>query len=134
MNIETVNSGESPLGAKGVARIFVWGGGHPADATRYIFRHLRCRPDSVGGGGLVADIFRDLHGRTTFSGDQSNYLNSGTFFFTFPGHLHGARHLWTLTEIPGDLAGLLTHSKNVTTSIRCTQKNSQAMLSRLPAT
>ena len=25
----------------GVARIFVWGGGHPADATRYFFRYLR---------------------------------------------------------------------------------------------
>ena len=26
--------------ANGVARIFCWGGDHPADATRYILRHL----------------------------------------------------------------------------------------------
>ena len=38
-------------------------------------------------------------------------------FWAFPAHLEVARHLWTLTEVPGDVAGLLTHSKNVTTSI-----------------
>ena len=44
-------------------------------------------------------------------------------FWTFPGHLDVARHLWTLTEIPGHLSGLLTHSKNVTTSIHCRKKH-----------
>ena len=34
----------------GVARILVWGGGHPADATRYFFRHLR-KPTRFSGGG-----------------------------------------------------------------------------------
>ena len=64
------------------------GGGHPADATRYILRHLR-EPTRFSGGGVVADIFRDLHERTRFAGGGG-------------------------TEIPGDFAGLLTHSKNVT--------------------
>ena len=44
------------------------------------------RPDSVGGGGVVAEIFRDLPKRNTFAGggggeNQSNSLNSGRFFY-----------------------------------------------------
>ena len=50
--------------------------------------------------------------------DQSNSLDCGTFFY-ISGHLEVTRHLWRLTEIPGHFAGLLTHSKNVTTSINC---------------
>ena len=47
----------------GVARIF-FGGGHPVH-----FRHLSgSRPHSVGGGGVVAEIFRDLNYRIGFSG------------------------------------------------------------------
>ena len=37
-------------------------------------------------------------------------------FCTFPTDLEITRHLWRLTEIPADLTGLLTHSKNVTTN------------------
>ena len=90
------------------------------------------RPDSVG---VVAEIFRDLHVRTRFSGgvvaeifavtagtDQSNSPSSGTFFYISGGHLQITRHLCTLTEIPGHFAGLLTHSKNVTTSIHWRKK------------
>ena len=43
---------------------FFGGGGHPV-----YFRHLSgSRPHSVGGGGVVADIFRDLNYRIGFSG------------------------------------------------------------------
>ena len=51
----------------------VGGGGVVAE----IFRVLRSRSDSVGGG-VVAEISRDLHKRNTFAGgpNQSNYLNS----------------------------------------------------------
>ena len=80
----------------GVARIW---GGHPADATRYFFRHLRLPTGFSGGGGIsrnfpgspcadqiqwggrsrnfsafLAEIFRYLT-------DQSNFINSGTFFY-----------------------------------------------------
>ena len=68
-----------------------------------------CRPHSVGGG-VVAAIFPPAAGT-----DQSD---SGTF----SGHLEITRHLWTLTQITGDLAGMLAHSKNVTTSIHCTKE------------
>ena len=42
------------------------GGGVVAE----IFRDLRSRPDSVGGGGVVAEIFRGLHKRNTFAGGR----------------------------------------------------------------
>ena len=117
------------------------------------------RPDSVGGGGVVAEFVRFLRKPTRFDGgeargvvagifsdlhkgnkmftpvgpiqwcyswvetlilqnttniciscgkiiDQSNYLNSGRFFFTIPGDLEITSHFWRLPEIPGDLAGL----------------------------
>ena len=70
-------------------------------------------PGSLGGGGGGGS------GRIFFpvapGKHQSNSLTSGRFFFTFPGDLEITRHLWRLTQIAGDLAGLLTHSKNVTT-------------------
>ena len=48
----------------------------------------------------------------------------GVIFVTFPpGDLQITRHFWRLTEIPRDLPGLLTHSKNVTTSIHCRKKH-----------
>ena len=78
---------------------FCWGGGHPADVTRYIFRDLLKPTRFSGGGGGVAEIFRDLLKPTTFIGggggvvgefvpvapgkQQSDYLNSGTFFLHF---------------------------------------------------
>ena len=70
----------------------------------------------------MADIF------TVAGKDQSNSLNCGIFFFTFLGDLQITRHLWRLTQIPGDLAGLLTHSKNVTTSIHLREKTSTKSL------
>ena len=78
----------------GVARILVWGG-----ATRLTPPDTFCvvsgsRPDSVGGGGVVAEIFRVPRHRTTvpyiFSlttgADQSIYINCvnyGTFFYNY---------------------------------------------------
>ena len=54
----------------------------------------RSRPGSVGAGGsVVAEFFRVAPG-----GQQSDYLNSGTFFY-------------------------VSYSKNVTTSIHCNKKN-----------
>ena len=58
----------------GVARIFFWGGGHPAGATRSIFRRLR-EPTRFSGGGVVAEIFRDLQTRTRFSGGGGSSRN-----------------------------------------------------------
>ena len=39
----------------GVARIFVWGGTRPMPPSRFCVIS-RSRPDSVGGGGVVAEI------------------------------------------------------------------------------
>ena len=63
------------------------GGGVVAE----IYRDLQTRTRFSGGGGVVVEIFRDLRTRTTFfpvttGVDQSNYLNYGTFF-TLTGHL-----------------------------------------------
>ena len=43
---------------------FCLGGGHPAGFSVV----YGSRPDSVGGGGVVAEISRDLQTRTRFNG------------------------------------------------------------------
>ena len=48
--------------SNGVARIFV-----PPGTFSVV---SRSRPDSMGGGEVVAEIFRDLHKRTTFAGEN----------------------------------------------------------------
>ena len=50
-------------GLNGVARIFVWGG-HPV----HFPSSLREPTAFSGGGGVVAENFRDLDYRITFSG------------------------------------------------------------------
>ena len=62
----------------GVARIFFWGGGtRPMPPGPFSVISKR-RPDSVGGGGVVAEIFQITAGE-----DHSNYLNSGNFFYIY---------------------------------------------------
>ena len=70
------------------------------------------------GGGVVAEM-----SVLPSSGPYSMGGEVVAHFFTFPGDLEITRHFWRLTEIQGDLTGLLTHSKNVTTSINWTKKH-----------
>ena len=95
-------------GSNGVAMIFVWGGApgrcHPLDFPSSL------QADQIRWGGVVADIFRDLHKRTMFagggvvaeifsvlssSGPYSVGGGSGTFFLHF-------RDTWRSPAISGD--------------------------------
>ena len=98
----------------------------------------KSRRDSVGGGGVVAPVFRDLHLREVNSlphiqwyswvethisdkyDKSQDFLRQQLFitqipsipgvFFTIPGGLEITRHFWRLPGILGDLAGLYTHA------------------------
>ena len=72
------------------------------------------------GGGVVAEIVVTENVPLTPAENQLPSIRGD--LWTFPGHLEVTSHLWTLTEVPGHLAGLLTHSKNVTASIHCRKK------------
>ena len=72
----------------------------------------------MGGGGHWQNFFPVAAGKYI-----NKILSIAGDFFTFPGDLEMTRHFWRLTQIAGDLAGLLTHSKNVTTSIHWRKKH-----------
>ena len=100
-----------------------------------------CGPRFLGGGSGSRN-FHILRTRTRFggrggggsgrifSGDcRCRSIKFGQFreiclhFRALPGDLEITRHFLRLTQITGHLAGLLKHSKNVTTSINWTQKS-----------
>ena len=91
--------------------------GEGGGSCRNFRSYLRRTPFGVGGGVVDGrNVFRYLQVKI-------NQIPSiPRDFFTFPGDLEITRHFWRLMEIPGDLAGLLTHSKNVTTSIHWRKK------------
>ena len=119
------------LAGNGVARIFVWGG-----ATRYIFRHLSgSRPHSVGGGGVVADIFshsqlpdriqwRGGGSSRDFSRSQINHIPSvpGNFWSIFGPPANHPPFMDTHGN-SGHFPRLLTHTNHVPTSIHSGKKH-----------
>ena len=71
---------DKPLAVNGVARIFVWGATRSMSPGR-LSVISRSRPDLERGGGVVAEIFRDLRKRTTFAGGGGGC--SGRNFFRY---------------------------------------------------
>ena len=92
-------------------------------------------PTAFSGGGVVAELFRDLNYRIGFSGgggvvaeifplDKSiTFPRFRDVFGTFSGHLRIIRRFWTLAEIQGHFPCLLTRSNHVTTSINSGKKH-----------
>ena len=97
----------------GIARIFVWGGATRPMPTATFSVISGSRPDSVGGGGVVADIFRDPR-------DLPDSVGGGGSGRNFPGN-YGSRSIKfpQLRDIFFTFPGRL----NVTASIHCTKKN-----------
>ena len=95
-------------------------------ATRYIFRHLSESGEPTafsGGGGVVAEIFRELIYRIRFSGgggvvaeifhvhESVAFPRLRHIFGTFSGHRRVTRRLFTtLTGIKAHFPGLLINS------------------------
>ena len=116
----------------GVARIFVLGG--PPGTFSVI--SPGSRPHSVGGGGVVAESFRDLVYRITFSGGGGGvvadifhvnisitFLGSGTFWVHFRATGGSPPCMDTHANSGTHFPGLLTHLNHVTTSIHSRKKH-----------
>ena len=71
--------------------------------------------DSVGGAGVVAEIF-PVNKSITFPRFRD-------IFGTFSGHLRIIRRLWTLAGFKEHFPCLLSHSNHVTTSIHSGKKH-----------
>ena len=115
----------------GVARIFVWGGGHPVP-----FSVISPGADRIqwGGGGGSSIHFPNY--RITFSGGGGGVVAEifpvtksitlpplRDIFGTCSPPVRITRRLWTLTEIRARFPGRLTQSKHVTASIHSRKKH-----------
>ena len=118
------------LAGNGVARIFVWGGGHPV----HFSSSLREPTAFSGGGGVVAEIFS--HSRLPdriqwgggssrdFSRSQINHIPSvpGNFWSIFGPPANHPPFMDTHGN-SGHFPRLLTHTNHVATSIHSGKKH-----------